>query len=163
MTRFCDNGHPMEDSWDMCPYCQRTGYQRPKGLEALQNTRIEQATRGAAQATAGPGATLIRPRKRVLVGWLVALDGPQQGEDFRVREGQNIIGSGPDADIRLQYESIAARHASLGARDGGFSLTDLASGQGTFLNDRSDAIAREALADNDVIRVGAVSLKFKVL
>ena len=24
MAKFCSNGHQMEDSWEICPYCQRT-------------------------------------------------------------------------------------------------------------------------------------------
>jgi pSer/pThr/pTyr-binding forkhead associated (FHA) protein len=42
-------------------------------------------------------------------------------------------------------------------------LTDLDSTNGTFLNDNKEPISREELKDNDVIRVGDVSLKFKCL
>jgi predicted component of type VI protein secretion system len=48
-------------------------------------------------------------------------------------------------------------------RDGAFSLTDLDSHDGTFLNEGIARIARQMLKDNDVIRIGCVSLKFKVL
>jgi len=40
-------------------------------------------------------------------------------------------------------------------------ITDLDSTNGTFLNDRSDPIAREELKDNDIVRIGEVNLKFK--
>ena len=40
MAKFCANGHQMEDSWEVCPYCQRTGYQSP-GAAAAVRTRLE--------------------------------------------------------------------------------------------------------------------------
>jgi pSer/pThr/pTyr-binding forkhead associated (FHA) protein len=102
-------------------------------------------------------------RKPPVVGWFVALTGQQKGEDFRIREGPNIIGSAPDADIVLRDEAISGKHASLRYKDQKFTITDLDSTNGTFLNDRADAIAREELRDNDVVRIGEVTLKFKSL
>jgi hypothetical protein len=186
MAKFCENGHPMEQSWDICPYCRRTGIQPPAGragqvgvpaqpragmaapvradVAGLNQTRIELTPDRLAPPQPEADQTLLRPTPpRQLVGWLVALDGPQRGEDFRLRDGQNIIGSDPVADIRLQGEAVDARHASLRHRDGAFSLTDLDSHDGTFLNEGIARIARQMLKDNDVIRIGCVSLKFKVL
>lgn len=168
MPKFCTNGHQMEDEWTECPYCQRTGFQRA-GLGGMNKTRVETAGGDAAM----PVSVVADPRKTVLlstlkrspvVGWLVAMNGPQKGEDFRLREGQNIIGSGSGLEITLLHDlAISSKHASIRYRDGVFSLTDLDSTNGTYLNDRTDAIAKEELKDNDLIRVGEVSLKFKCL
>jgi pSer/pThr/pTyr-binding forkhead associated (FHA) protein len=98
-----------------------------------------------------------------VVGWLVAMNGQHKGEDFRLREGQNIIGSGGGLDVNLNDQAVSAKHASIRYRDGVFSLTDLDSTNGTFLNDGVEPIARAELRDNDVIRIGEVSLKFKCL
>ena len=185
MAKFCENGHPMEQSWEICPYCRRTGIQLPAGrarqvgvgtppradiapvsadATILDQTRIELTPDRLAPRQPESDQTLMRPTPpRQLVGWLVALDGPQQGEDFRLRDGQNVIGSGPGADIRLRSEAVDARHASLRHRSGAFSLTDLDSHNGTFLNAGVARIARQILKDNDVIRIGCVSLKFKAL
>jgi len=67
------------------------------------------------------------------------------------------------ADVKLVGEAISARHASLRYREGVFSLTDMDSTNGTFLNQGTAPIAREDLKDNDVVRIGEVSLKFKCL
>jgi hypothetical protein len=168
MAKFCAIGHPLEDSWDTCPYCQRTGFRTRDADSSAGETRIERADGRPAPAVAGPnpgaGITLRRPARRPpVVGWLVALDGPQQGEDFRLRDGQNLIGADPAVDVRLQGEAIAARHASLRHRDGVFALTDLDSVHGTFLNDATISIARETLVDGDRLRIGTVTLKFKSL
>jgi hypothetical protein len=167
MPKFCSNGHQMEDSWEICPYCQRTGYQTTNA-GAGAKTRLEVDSIIAPKATAVPAArkTVLlsdRQPKRDLVGWLVALDGEQKGEDFRVRDGQNTVGSAPDADIILRDETVSGKHASLRYKDAKFFVTDLDSTNGTFLNSRAEPIAREELNDNDLVRFGAVTLKFKSL
>ena len=98
-----------------------------------------------------------------MVGWFVALSGDQKGEDFRIRDGQNIIGSAPDADIVLHDTAISSKHASLRYKDQKFFITDLDSTNGTFLNEVTEPIAREELRDNDILRIGDISLKFKCL
>lgn len=123
------------------------------------NAPRESAATGAARRS----TLLAETRKPPVVGWFVVLTGPQKGEDFRVREGPNILGSAPDADIVLHDSAIAGKHASLRYKDQKFTITDLDSTTGTFLNDRADPIAREELKDNDIIRMGEITLKFKRL
>jgi hypothetical protein len=175
MAKFCANGHQIEDTWEICPYCQRTGYQ-PGPPAVTVKTRLESdvSHQGAPHQDAAPreAATHSTTRRTVLVsdkrkspvvGWFVALTGLQKGEDFRIREGPNTIGSEPDADIVLHDAAIAGKHASLRYKDQKFTITDLDSTNGTFLNDRPEPIAREELKDNDIIRIGEVRLKFKSL
>jgi len=156
----------MEDSWDSCPYCAKTGF---IGAE-YGKTRIEsdvaregQAATGAATAPARRTVLIAEKRKPPVVGWFVALNGEQKGEDFRIREGQNILGSAPECEIVIRDSTVSAKHASLRYKDSKFILSDLDSSNGTFLNDRQEAIAREEIKDNDLIRVGEVNLKFKCL
>jgi pSer/pThr/pTyr-binding forkhead associated (FHA) protein len=94
---------------------------------------------------------------------LVALNGEQRGEDFRIRDGQNIIGSASDADIMLRDNAVSSKHASLRCKDQKFFITDLDSTNGTFVNEVTEPIAREELKDNDTVRIGDVTLKFKCL
>ena len=104
---------------------------------------------------------ITEKRKPPVVGWLVAMSGEQKGQDFQIREGQNIMGTSPDADIVLKDDAASVRHASIRHKDGMFFLIDLDSDSGTHLNDGEQPIAREALKDNDVIRIGDLALKFK--
>ena len=167
MPKFCNNGHQMEDTWEICPYCQRTGYQAGGGSAGPLKTRLEAETQPA--IVTGPAAarkTVLLADQRTrgaLVGWLVALNSDQRGEDFRLREGQNIIGTAGDADIILKDSSVSGRHASIRYRDQKFLLTDLDSLNGTFVNEEREAAARAELKDSDVVRIGGVSLKFKAL
>jgi hypothetical protein len=170
MAKFCANGHQMEDSWSICPYCQKTGFQAPGPAPSVK-TRLESDAPGAPAASAAAPAPsggrktvlLTDKRKPPVVGWLVALNGEQKGEDFRIRDGQNIIGSAPDADVVLRDTAVSSKHASLRYKDQRFYLTDLDSTNGTFVNDGSEPVAREELKDNDIVRVGDVTLKFKCL
>lgn len=164
MAKFCASGHQMEDSWEVCPYCQRTGYQSV-GPAVSVRTRLEgDAVREASAPGPGRRTTLqAEKNKPPVVGWFVAMTGEQKGEDFRIREGQNTIGSAADADITLRDSAISGKHASLRYKDQRFMITDLDSTNGTFLNDRTDPIAREELKDNDTVRIGEVILKFKSL
>jgi hypothetical protein len=164
MAKFCVNGHQIEDSWEVCPYCQRTGHS-PSSAATNFKTRVELDVARETSAGAGGRKTVLvaDKRKAPIVGWFVALTGEQKGLDFRIREGQNIIGSASDADIVLRDPAISGKHASLRYKDEKFTITDLDSTNGTFLNDRTDAIAREELRDNDILRMGDVSLKFKAL
>ena len=164
MAKFCSNGHQMEDSWEVCPYCQRTGFAGLTNPSASAKTRLEGAP-DPAGAPAAPRKTVLlsEQKKAPVVGWLVAMDGEQKGDDFRSRDGQNILGSGSDADIVIRDATVSSRHASLRYKDSRFYLTDLDSSNGTFLNNASEPIAREELRDNDVVRIGAISLKFKSL
>ena len=171
MAKFCSNGHQMEDSWEICPYCQRTGFQTPTGAGGgAAKTRLESDPAPAAGGAAAGGAAVGRKtvllsekRKPPVVGWLVAMTGDQKGEDFRVRDGQNSIGSGAENDIVIHDTTVSAKHASIRYRDNKFYITDLDSTNGTHLNDGQDSIAREELTDGDLVRVGDVALKFKCL
>lgn len=165
MAKFCANGHQMEDSWEICPYCQKTGY---AAGASLGKTRVEDTSPAAPAAlapTSGARKTVLlsQKHKAPVVGWLVALTGDQKGEDFRLREGQNLIGSDSTSDVVLGDSTISGKHASLRYKDGKFFLTDLDSTNGTFLNEQTDSVAREELKDNDVVRLGDVRLKFKCL
>jgi hypothetical protein len=162
----------MEDSWQICPYCQKTGFQGSGtggGAEAAK-TRLETAPPpfpGAAAASTPAGGRktvlLAEVRKAPVVGWFVAMSGVQKGEDFRVRDGQNTLGSSPDSDIVIRDVTVSGHHASIRHKDQKFILTDLDSTNGTFLNEAAEPVAREDLKDNDTVRVGDVVLKFKCL
>jgi Inner membrane component of T3SS, cytoplasmic domain len=166
MPKFCNNGHQLEDAWSDCPYCARTGY-RSASVGTMGKTRAETA---ATQAELAPPA--FDPRKTVplstikrtpVVGWVVVMDGVQKGEDFRLREGKNAVGSAEGCEVILREPAVSSKHASISYRDGQFVITDLDSTNGTFLNSATEPLARSELKDNDLIRIGDTTLKFKCL
>jgi hypothetical protein len=167
MAKFCNNGHQMEDAWTDCPYCVRTGY---RGAAIADKTRADLAATRVEVANGREGAVdlsktvpLASVRRGPVVGWLVALNGVQKGEDFRLREGKNGVGSGTGSEVILRDSTVSANHASISYKDGRFVITDLDSTNGTYLNDDPNPVARIELTDNDVIRLGESVLKFKCL
>lgn len=166
MSKFCANGHQLEDSWEVCPYCQKTGYVVAAAADAKTRLDTSAAAQRASEVATVVGLKTVivaEKRKPPVVGWLVAISGEHKGEDFRIREGQNILGTSPDADVVLTDVAASPRHASIRYKDGNFYLIDLDSNNGTHLNDGEQPIAREALKDNDVIRIGDLAFKFKCL
>jgi pSer/pThr/pTyr-binding forkhead associated (FHA) protein len=101
-----------------------------------------------------------------IAGWLLVLNGPQKGEDFRLREGKNTVGSDPAAEVCIKDAHISLKHASITVKrasdtTGAYSVIDLDSTNGTFLNDSKEKITREELVDNDTIMFGTTRCKFK--
>ena len=90
---------------------------------------------------------------------------------LRVREGYTpiefrlpdsaVIGRSSSAQVRLQQLTISRQHATVELRAGAWVLTDLGSGNGTFVNkERVDGSI--LLSDGDLVRVGNVELEFSL-
>lgn len=65
-----------------------------------------------------PEETPPPPQASPTVGWLICTGEPWQGRDFRLHAGCNYIGSGPQADISLPWDT------RLGSGDGGILRYD---------------------------------------
>ncbi len=62
------------------------------------------------------------------------LTGPQSGKTFVLKPGANLIGRGPECDIKLQSQGISKRHAEIYAFEDKVVLSDKNSSNGTFAN-----------------------------
>lgn len=92
--------------------------------------------------------------------WLYVVDGPQVGRDYRLGETTTIGRDAVDCDVILSDPKLSARHARIRKEGDEFILYDLASKNGTFVNE--NRVQRQILADNDIIVVGTTKLIFKV-
>lgn len=104
---------------------------------------------------------MVDERAQDVVGWVVALNGAQRGRDFRLVTGRNVMGTAADCDIVLTDPYLSSKHMAIRHEDGRFTLIDLDSTNGTFLNDKR--CSKDELIDNDKIRLGRTELKFKSL
>ena len=95
------------------------------------------------------------------VGWVVVLTGEQRGRDFRLVDGRNTVGTAADGDVVLTDPYLSSQHCAIRHEHGVFTLVDLDSTNGTFLNGERATTAD--IIDNDKIRVGRTELKFKAL
>lgn len=93
-------------------------------------------------------------------GWLVARNGGQAGKNFGLKAGDTTIGRDTRrADIVLDTSTISGEHARVRYEGGQFFLYDLASTNGTFINNRQ--IQKQILRDGDVVRCGEAEFVFK--
>lgn len=74
-------------------------------------------------------------------------------------DGANLtLGRSAQCDVALDRPSISRMHAVLSSTDGLFSICDLDSSNGTFVNGAK--VHRQALRHQDVIRIGECEMRF---
>lgn len=131
--------------------------------ESLKKT-VREIAPGVPEAPPEPAprkTMRLADKKAPVVGWLVDVDGKQEGQDFRIREGKVSLGAGTGCDVWLDNDFASELHASLRYEDGKYILTDLDSTNGTRVN--GEAISRVELADGDRIQIGQTTYVFKGL
>jgi DNA-binding SARP family transcriptional activator len=80
------------------------------------------------------------------------------GQAFLLTEGTTLIGRDPAAAVRLVDSRVSRRHAEIDANSERCLLRDLASTNGTTINDV--AITEQVMQDGDRIGLGGVALVF---
>ncbi len=96
--------------------------------------------------SAGSGPRQSLPK---LSGWLVTFSNEPSGEDYRLREGRNVIGADVgECDVAVSSDgSISSKHAVIMVRNGVMQIRDNDSTNGTYVNGQ------------DVFGAGAVPLQ----
>jgi hypothetical protein len=176
----CDNGHFIDESWDICPYCPQDLSEpeipvvRPRAVEPLAPAPAPSpavappSTRQVSREPVSSSVSAVMPMertvaasrldspKRYVVGWLVGLNGASRGESFPVRMGRNVIGRDRKSDIVVNDEQASSHHADLVFRpeEKRFILMDHNSTNGTYVNE-AEIEPRRDLAPKDVIRIGS--------
>lgn len=79
--------------------------------------------------------------------------GPSMGRRYALGDKPVVLGRCDDCEIRIPDNSVSRRHAKLDRRPEGYTIGDLGSTNGTFVN---DALLSEPrlLRDGDYLRVG---------
>src|SRR5262245_48824701 len=109
----------------------------------------------------------LRPLRVYWIGksrdmnYLLANNGPQAGHRYELAGDKWILGRHPDCDIVIEVGAVSRNHCQV-LRDGTtYSLEDLGSRNGTFLNDETDKLeGRRPLRAGDIIRVCEVNFTF---
>lgn len=183
----CRNGHFIDESWDICPYCPPdSGYQRPdpepSRLQRPEAPAINPDRSAAARPApepdmssssdaigSGPQRTMAAAKldpdqRRYVVGWLVGLNGKARGEAYPVRMGRNILGRSRESEIVIQDDQASAQHADLVYRpeERRYILMDRNSTNGTYVNGK-EIEPRRDLTSRDVVTVGSHRFLFVAL
>lgn len=105
----------------------------------------------------------VKKGKEPVVGWLVCVDGPHKGEDFRLRMGKNFIGRAQSMDVVLSGDNSVSRekHSIIVYEPKG-NLFVIQSGESkelSYLNE-SLVLSPQVLNPYDTITLGNSSLVF---
>jgi len=95
-----------------------------------------------------------------IVAWLVALDGAQAYQTFKLRSKATRIGTAAPADIVITDGFMSTEHCQITASPDGFILVDGGSTNGSYVNHHKIK-GKQDLIDNDMITLGKTNFKFK--
>ena len=173
----CGKGHFYDDSaHSTCPYCGvDLNIGATVGVSQSVSTQAEaeaSVTRAAGRASAPPqrddGVTRHVWAEKLggidpVVGWLVCIEGPDKGRDFRIHSERNFIGRAPTMDVSIAGDASISRenHAviSYNPKKNRFSLAPGDSRGLVYLND-DEVLSAEVLTAYDMIELGSTKLLF---
>lgn len=147
---------------------QAAGYQQPGYQQAAYDYPPAQAAygRGYPQGSGDRGDGYGYDQPASYAGQSQALAATLQLEDgsgryFQLRDGQNIIGRGQDAQFRLPDTGVSRRHIEIRWDGRVAMLSDLGSTNGTTVN--GAPVQDWQLADGDVIRAGHSEILVRIV
>ena len=92
--------------------------------------------------------------------YLIAHNGPQAGRQFLLNDKRNTIGRDVKrASIKVNDPQASRQHAQFNFEQGHVFLYDLASTNGTYVNNRR--VRKQKLTDGDVVRIGDTEFLFR--
>ncbi len=115
---------------------------------------------GAGYAFCGPAfeyrspstARVVLPTACVLIG---------QGRMIALGDGEHVVGRSSDCAVHLPSATVSRRHAEIRVAGRSAVIEDLQSSNGTFVRGRR-IHAPAVLSDGDKVRIGDVSLRFRI-
>lgn len=85
------------------------------------------------------------------------------GDELVVKQGENTVGRRPVNDLMVADPYVSGSHAVINASDGSFSVTDIGSTNGTFVNgERLAPNEPHELSDGDEVMFGQNSFRFTI-
>lgn len=98
------------------------------------------------------------PDLRPGTGMLVVIRGPNAGSRFLLDRELTTVGRHPDSHLFLDDVTVSRRHAEITNEDGGLTIHDLGSLNGTYVN--GDRVEERPLQTGDEVQVGRFKLVF---
>ncbi|NLD85837.1 MAG: FHA domain-containing protein [Actinomycetales bacterium] len=89
---------------------------------------------------------------------LVVKRGPNAGSRFLLDQGTTSAGRHPDSDIFLDDVTVSRRHAEFRREDGGFTVVDVGSLNGSYVN--REPVDSAPLSNGDEVQIGKFRLVF---
>ncbi len=145
-------------------YCPECGFQNPESANYcskcgshLRKEDPNEQTMSFTPEELAEDASVLDPAERG-PALVVRSGGGRAGESFFPSGERTVIGRSPDCDVFLDDVTVSRRHAEL-RRDGDrFTIEDLGSLNGTFVNRKR--IETAELEDDDEVQIGKYRLTF---
>ncbi len=159
--KICPNcGNEMKNDWTECLFClpERKSEVKHAADDPAKNEtmRIKSIQSSDTEKDGGTVRLNLRPRE---LAYLIIKEGSGKGRQYQLNQGITTIGRDSGNDIILDDESLSRDHAKIRQENGIFYIRDLATTNGTFVNNEN--IVDKKLKDNDVITIGNVIFSFK--
>ncbi len=93
----CSNGHAFSKKryGTVCPYCNLETMTQERQETGLSEAELEEK--------------LLRETIKPVCGWLVCIEGPRQGKDYKIISGKNFIGRADDMNIQILGDNEISR------------------------------------------------------
>jgi two-component system, cell cycle response regulator len=103
---------------------------------------------------------VVKPQAATGEGCLVLIypPGPDMGKRFPLTRNEVVLGRGADCDVQVDRDSVSRRHARVFRTGEQWTVEDLGSTNGSYVNDVP--VQRSVLRDNDYLKIGAAIFKF---
>ena len=151
-------------------FCNQCGHRNPAGSNfcsscgaVLEPASTEDTTLVFAPVTGAgePVEEEVSVQIPALVegmGMLVVKRGPNAGSRFVLDQETTHVGRHPESDIFLDDITVSRRHAEIVRQGGGYSVRDVGSLNGTYLN--RERIEDARLDNGDEVQIGKFKLVF---
>jgi pSer/pThr/pTyr-binding forkhead associated (FHA) protein len=143
------------------------------GLEGLEGLRLPDSGQSSEAPSASPGdepgyfemaeedaATKLTPQAKLRVQ-VEFRTGDANVETLELTKDEISIGRGKDCDIVLNDKKASRKNAVIRRAGLSFSIKDLDSANGTYVN--GVRVAEQELVSDDLVRIGHVEFRFKAL
>ena len=186
----CEKGHYYDsDKFDTCPHCAGNvvGMGTANSDMTISSELPSSSFENYAEITSGPTEPLTgglkmgdkkitvsaeektigiyfgEAKKEPVVGWLVCVDGPTQGESYVLKSGKNFIGRNETNDVVLQKDLAVSRekHAIIvyDPKSRRFLAQPGMSSELFYMNDEV-VLQAMPLSERSVIQIGKSKLLF---
>jgi len=147
-------------------YCPECGFQNPEasnycsrcGALVAIDTGSETTMSFEVEEAGDEGESLLATLGIKGPALVVRSGGGMAGQLFQPGNGRTLIGRLPECDIFLDDVTVSRRHAELSREEETFTIRDLGSLNGTYVNrKRIDSVVLE---DDDEVQIGKYRLTF---
>jgi FHA domain/zinc-ribbon domain len=147
-------------------YCPECGFQNPEAANFCSKcgTLLRASEPGEQTMTFTPEELADDPSAALqdLPGkgpaLVVRSGGGRAGESFLLTDERTLIGRSPECEVFLDDVTVSRRHSRIGRDGDRFTIEDLGSLNGTFVNRRR--IESAELEDDDELQIGKYRLTF---